>query len=70
MQILIRTVTPIAKVVDMNMDDFKAAMDVNLFSNVAICKAAIPHMSKDGRIVMVSSGLATIPAIAMSSYCW
>ena len=48
---------PAAKLPGQALDDFRAVMEINLFANVALVNAALPHLlaSAAGRIVFVSS---------------
>ena len=51
---------PVKRVVDTEAEDWRRAYDVNLFSAVAVCKAAIPELRKmKGTILFTSSGAAT-----------
>ena len=60
-----------ATVEDMSLDDFKIQIDVMLTGTFLGCRAAIPHMSKDGSgsIINIASigglvGMSAIPAYA------
>jgi 3-hydroxyacyl-CoA dehydrogenase/3a,7a,12a-trihydroxy-5b-cholest-24-enoyl-CoA hydratase len=48
---------PAAKLPGQALDDFRAVMEINLFANVALVNAALPHLlaGPAGRIVFISS---------------
>ena len=51
---------PVKRLENTSAEEWRAAYDVNLFSAVAMCKAALqPLRQSQGRIVFVSSGAAT-----------
>ncbi|KAK5137514.1 hypothetical protein LTR08_008493 [Meristemomyces frigidus] len=51
---------PVKRIADTDADEWRRAYDVNLFSAVAMCKAAIPELRKTkGTILLTSSGAAT-----------
>lgn len=52
------------------LDEWRRAMDINLYGVLLPCRAAIPHFKKAGRgkIVVLSGGGATNPLPNISSY--
>jgi 3-oxoacyl-[acyl-carrier protein] reductase len=52
------------------LDDWRRAMDINLYGVLLPCRAAIPHFKKTGRgkIVVLSGGGATNPLPNISAY--
>ncbi|CAK7203775.1 hypothetical protein SEUCBS139899_006522 [Sporothrix eucalyptigena] len=49
--------TPVQRLADADLDAWKRLYDINVFSALAIAKAAIPELRKtSGRIVIISSG--------------
>ena len=51
---------PVKRIIDTDAEEWRRAYDVNLFSAVAMCKAAIPDLRKSkGTILLTSSGAAT-----------
>jgi NAD(P)-dependent dehydrogenase (short-subunit alcohol dehydrogenase family) len=55
---------------DMDLDDFKFIMDINLMSTIHACRAAVPYMKArgGGRIVNTSSTAAFMGAKTFASY--
>jgi NAD(P)-dependent dehydrogenase (short-subunit alcohol dehydrogenase family) len=53
-----------------NLDDWRRAMEINLFGVLLPCRAWIPHFKKagGGKIVVISGGGATNPLPNISSY--
>jgi NAD(P)-dependent dehydrogenase (short-subunit alcohol dehydrogenase family) len=53
-----------------NLDDWRRAMDINLFGVFLPCRAWIPHFKKagGGKIIVISGGGATNPLPNISSY--
>ena len=53
-----------------SLDEWRRAIDINLFGVLLPCRAAIPHFKKAGRgkIVVLSGGGATNPLPNISSY--
>jgi NAD(P)-dependent dehydrogenase (short-subunit alcohol dehydrogenase family) len=50
---------PVKRIAEVNVDEWRQAFDINVFSAVALCKAALPELRKTGgRIVLTSSGAA------------
>jgi len=51
--------------IDVNLDDWRRVLDVNLFGSINMVRAVVPHMEKqgDGRIIMINSlqGLKMVP---------
>ncbi|KAF1987193.1 NAD(P)-binding protein [Aulographum hederae CBS 113979] len=53
------TLDPVKRIKDFEYDEWKNAFDVNVFSAIALMKAALPALrSSKGRIVLTSSGAA------------
>ena len=50
---------PVKRIADVDAEDWKVCFDINVFSAVAIIKAALPGLRQSkGKIVLVSSGAA------------
>ncbi|KAI9721064.1 MAG: hypothetical protein M1812_002545 [Candelaria pacifica] len=50
---------PVARLADIDVEDWKKAFDINFFSVLAFVKAALPALrSSKGRIILTSSGAA------------
>lgn len=65
------TVDPLGRVSSMDMADLRQALEVNVVSSFRFCQLALPHLRLTrGSIVMLSSGIASYPAVSMSAYCW
>ncbi len=61
---------PVAKLADVDPDQFKRAFDVNVFSAIPWVQAALPALrSAHGRIILTSSGVATVGYAGFASYC-
>lgn len=59
----------IKKLSETSLEEFKAAYDVNVFSYLALAKAALPEIRKcRGSMVWVSSGAALKPYVAWGAY--
>ncbi|CAN5834006.1 SDR family oxidoreductase [soil metagenome] len=45
------------RLVDADLDDWRATMEVNLFGALALTRAAVPHLAErgDGRVIMVNT---------------
>lgn len=55
---------------DVGIGEFKQCFATNVFANLAFIQRALPYLRASiGRIVMLSSALASLPTIAMSAYC-
>jgi 3-oxoacyl-[acyl-carrier protein] reductase len=61
---------PMGPTESVNLDEWRRAMDINLFGVLLPCRAWIPHFKKAGRgkIVVISGGGATNPLPNISSY--
>ncbi|KKF95722.1 putative oxidoreductase [Ceratocystis platani] len=60
---------PINKLADAPLDEWKSLYDVNLFSGIALAKAAIPALrTSHGMVVWISSGAATNNYTSWSAY--
>jgi NAD(P)-dependent dehydrogenase (short-subunit alcohol dehydrogenase family) len=56
-------------IVDINVDDYQALMDINVRGPVLFAKAVIPHLSAGGRIISIGSGLAErVPFPGVTAY--
>ncbi|SCW51704.1 MULTISPECIES: SDR family NAD(P)-dependent oxidoreductase [unclassified Pseudomonas] len=56
-------------IVDINVDDYQALMDINVRGPVLFAKAVIPHLSDGGRIISIGSGLAErVPFAGVTAY--
>lgn len=56
-------------IVDINLDDYQALMDINVRGPVLFAKAVIPHLSDGGRIISIGSGLAErVPFAGVTAY--
>ncbi|KLU83121.1 short-chain dehydrogenase [Magnaporthiopsis poae ATCC 64411] len=63
------TLSPLARLENANIDEWKKAFDINLFSGVALVKATIPELRKShGRVIFVSSGAALKGYTAWGAY--
>lgn len=61
---------PIERIISMDLDAFKRCFDVNLFAAVALTKALLPNLQKNGgKILNISSGAAINAYEAWSAYC-
>jgi NAD(P)-dependent dehydrogenase (short-subunit alcohol dehydrogenase family) len=61
---------PMGPTESVSLDEWRQAMEINLFGVLLPCRAAIPHFKKAGRgkIVVLSGGGATNPLPNISSY--
>ncbi|KAL1650267.1 hypothetical protein SLS58_001078 [Diplodia intermedia] len=60
---------PVKRICDTEPEEWRAAFDVNVFSAIALIKAALPALrSSNGRIVLVSSGAASHSYAAWGAY--
>jgi len=61
---------PMGPTESVDLDEWRRAVDINLFGVLLPCRAAIPHFKKAGRgkIVVLSGGGATNPRPNISSY--
>lgn len=61
---------PMGPTESVSLDEWRRAIDINLFGVLLPCRAAIPHFKKAGRgkIVVLSGGGATNPMPNISSY--
>ena len=61
---------PMGSTESVDLDEWRRAIDINLFGVLLPCRAAIPHFKKAGRgkIVVLSGGGATNPLPNISSY--
>ena len=53
------------------MDEFRACVETNFFDTVLVCKAAVPHLRKQGQshIINVASAGGFRPVQGFSAYC-
>lgn len=61
---------PMGPTESVSLDEWRSAIDVNLFGVLLPCRAAIPHFKKKGygKIIVLSGGGATNPLPNISSY--
>ncbi|HEV2330495.1 MAG TPA: SDR family oxidoreductase [Verrucomicrobiae bacterium] len=61
---------PMGPTESVNLDDWRRAMEINLFGVLLPCRAWIPHFKKAGcgKIIVISGGGATNPLPNISSY--
>ena len=62
---------PMGPTESVSLDEWRQAMDINLFGVLLPCRAAIPHFKKAGarrKIIVLSGGGATNPLPNISSY--
>ena len=61
---------PMGPTESVSLDEWRRALDINLFGVLLPCRAVIPHFKKTGRgkIVVLSGGGATNPLPNISSY--
>ncbi|KAF2086650.1 NAD(P)-binding protein [Saccharata proteae CBS 121410] len=60
---------PVKRIADADPEEWRKAFDVNVFSAVAMVKAALPSLrSSKGRIVLTSSGASTTSYSTWGSY--
>ena len=64
------TYGPIGNLEDLNWDQWKKAMETNVYGSVLMCKAIISHFKKQkyGKIIQLSGGGATKPLPNFSVY--
>ncbi|KAK8122238.1 short-chain dehydrogenase [Apiospora sp. TS-2023a] len=63
------TLTPLTRIADSNIEEWRQAYDINVLSAVALVKEAIPELRKSkGRVVFISSGAATGAYAAWAAY--
>ena len=64
------TLEPVAQVSDIDPDQYRNNLEVNLLGPVYLTSAALPALRKSrGRVINVSSGAAQHPIAAASAYC-
>ncbi|KAJ9645897.1 hypothetical protein H2201_006030 [Coniosporium apollinis] len=60
---------PVKRISEVNAEDWRSAFDINVFSAVALVKAALPSLrSVEGRIIFTSSGAAVGAYSTWGSY--
>ncbi len=61
---------PMGATESVSLDEWRRAMDINLYGMLLPCRAAIPHFkkAKHGKIIVLSGGGATNPLPNISSY--
>jgi NAD(P)-dependent dehydrogenase (short-subunit alcohol dehydrogenase family) len=61
---------PMGPTESVNLDEWRRALEINLFGVLLPCRACIPHFKKNGRgkIIVISGGGATNPLPNISSY--
>ena len=61
---------PMGPTESVSLDEWRQAMDINLYGVLLPCRAAIPQLKKDGRgkIIVLSGGGATNPLPNISAY--
>ena len=61
---------PMGPTESVNLDEWRRAIDINLFGVLLPCRAMIPHFKKSGggKIIVLSGGGATNPLPNISSY--
>jgi len=61
---------PMGPTEEVDLDEWKRAIEINLYGTLLPCRALIPHFKKAGRgkIIIVSGGGATNPLPNISSY--
>ncbi|KAI1120382.1 short-chain dehydrogenase [Nemania abortiva] len=63
------SLSPITKIFESDVEEWRRAYDVNVFSAVALVKESIPELRKsNGRVVFVSSGASTNPYMGWGAY--
>ena len=63
-------ITPIGRMMDVDIDDWAVNIEVNLTAAFYVIQQALPHMIKNGgTIVNLSSGAAHNPMEGWSAYC-
>ncbi|MDR1908143.1 MAG: SDR family oxidoreductase [Holosporales bacterium] len=61
---------PMGSIETVDWDEWKTAIEINLFGSVLMCRAMLPHFrqNKYGKIIQVSGGGATNPMPRLESY--
>jgi NAD(P)-dependent dehydrogenase (short-subunit alcohol dehydrogenase family) len=61
---------PIGPTVDVDLDKWRRAVDVNLYGTLYLCRAALPGMQRrrSGKIILLGGGGATAPLALFSAY--
>jgi 3-oxoacyl-[acyl-carrier protein] reductase len=61
---------PMGRIEDVDWDEWRRAVEINLFGGVLMCRAIIPHLRQKryGKIVNLSGGGATAPLPGISAY--
>jgi NAD(P)-dependent dehydrogenase (short-subunit alcohol dehydrogenase family) len=61
---------PIGSTAEIDLSDWKRAVEINLFGPLYLCRALMPHMiqRKQGKIIFLGGGGATAPLPYFSSY--
>jgi NAD(P)-dependent dehydrogenase (short-subunit alcohol dehydrogenase family) len=61
---------PIGAIETVNWEDWKKAVEINLFGSVLMCRALLPHFRKNnyGKIIQISGGGATNPMPRFEAY--
>lgn len=61
---------PLGLIEDNDWEEWKRALEINLYGSVLMCRAVLPHMRdrRYGKIVQLSGGGATNPLPRISSY--
>lgn len=61
---------PLGLIEENDWEEWKRALEINLYGSVLMCRAVVPHMRKAGygKIVQLSGGGATNPLPRISSY--
>ncbi len=61
---------PLGAIEENDWDEWKRALEINLYGSVLMCRAVLPHMRKAGygKIIQLSGGGATNPLPRISSY--
>lgn len=62
---------PVTEIGEIDLDEWRTALDVNVTGALAMCQAVLPDMTAhgSGRIVNVISGLAHRPQPGLAAYC-
>ncbi|KAG0304716.1 hypothetical protein BGZ99_002305 [Dissophora globulifera] len=61
---------PIRSIANSNVEDWKRAFDVNVFSCMTTVKHALPALRESkGRVIFLSSGVIYLPIHAWGAYC-
>ncbi|KAI1825010.1 short-chain dehydrogenase [Xylaria intraflava] len=63
------SLSPITRICDSDVEEWRRAYDVNVFSAVALVKESIPELRKShGRVIFVSTGASTTPYVSWGAY--